>query len=251
MTLKLIAPAGQGGIVQGRSGTSYTIGSDGTISNVQPSDVAPLLDAGYSLYGLNVNKASFNSPLPADLVSVVNAATPANGAIVIAAQPPHARKLQYRIVLGTPGTTNITAGTMTAVYLDQDGNQITEVVALNQFGAVSGTAKSKFACSKFISGTIAGYAANGSGTGNTFGIGVSNDFGVSTLQAGAGFGGVNLACVKATKITKVLGTSNVAADDVASTTTVDTTARTIAPTTAPAANGLVDYEFTYAYGGAA
>jgi hypothetical protein len=91
---------------------------------------------------------------------------------------------------------------------------------------------------------VSGYTANGSGTGNTVGIGLSNDFGVPT---GPGLTAVGLACTKATKITKVLGTSNVAADDVASTTTVDATARTIAPTTAPAASGLVDFEFSYSF----
>jgi hypothetical protein len=245
MSIKMFAPAGAGGVVQGRSGNQYTIASDGTISGVDQTDVASLLSAGWTIFGINVAKASFNSPLPADLVSVVNAATPANGAVTIAAQPPHPRKLQYRIVIGTTTTTAITAGTATIVYIDQDGNTITEVVSLIANASV--TLKSKYACAKFVSGTIAAYAANGSGTGNTFGVGVSNDFGVSTFQGGAG--GQDLACVKATKITKVLGTSNTAADDVASTTTVDQVARTIAPTTAPAANGLVDFEFTYSYGG--
>jgi hypothetical protein len=53
--------------------------------------------------------------------------------------------------------------------------------------------------------------------------------------------------VKATKITKVLGTSVTAADDVASTATLDATARTVVPTTAPDGAGLIDYEFTYSW----
>lgn len=248
MTVKLIAPAGQGGIIMGASGVQYTIAADGTVT-VNNADVLPLLRTGYGLFGLTSGKVSISSALPADLVSIVNAATPANGTVTIAAQPPHARKMQVRIVLGTPGTTNITAGTLTLVGTDQDGNGISEVIALNQFGAVSGTFTTKWAYAKLTSGTIAAYAANGSGTGNTVGIGLSNAFGVPTFQSGQGFGGVNLVCTKATKITKVLGTSNTAADDVAATTTVDTTARTITPTTVPAANGLVDYEFSYAFGG--
>ncbi len=93
---------------------------------------------------------------------------------------------------------------------------------------------------------MAAYAASGSGTGNTLGIGLSNDFGVPTVPGTVS--GLNLVCFKATKNTKVFGASAVAADDVASTTTVDMTARTIAPTTAPGAAGTVDFDFSYSYG---
>ncbi len=240
MTIKLIAPAGQGGIIQGLSGNSYTIASDGSVS-VDNADVLALLRSGYSLFGTESGKASFNSPLPADLISVKAAAAPANGAITIAAQPAHARKLQVRIV---DGGTHITAGTLTLVGTDQDGNAITEVLSL--ITAVDVTLKTKWAYAHLTSGTVAGLVGGGS---STLGIGLSNDFGVPTCAAPST--PVGLVCTKATKITKVLGTSNVAADDVASTTTVDATARTIAPTTAPAASGLVDYEFTYAYSSAA
>jgi len=231
--------------VVGRSGVVYNADSN-NVFTIQSPDMSELLNAGFTQLDVQTLKVSLNSPLPADLISVKAAATPANGAITIAAQPVHARKLQVRIVLGTPGTTNITAGTLTLVGLDQDGQAINEVVPLNQFGAVSGTYTTQHAYASLTSGTVAAYAANGSGTGNTLGIGVSNDFGVPTAPGYVN--GLNIVCTKATKITKVLGTSNTAADDVAATTTIDSVARTIAPTTAPAANGLVDYEFTYTYG---
>jgi hypothetical protein len=240
MTIKLIAPAGQGGIIMGASGVQYTIGSDGSVS-VNSADVLPLLRSGYSLFGTNSGKVSLNSPLPADLISVKAAAAPVNGAITIAAQPAHARKLQVRIV---DGGTHITAGTLTLVGTDQDGNAITETLSL--ITAVDVTLKTKWAYAHLTSGTVAGLVGGGS---STLGIGLSNDFGVQTCASPST--PVGLVCTKATKITKVLGTSNVAADDVASTTTVDATARTIAPTTAPAASGLVDYEFTYAFSAAA
>lgn len=187
-----------------------------------------------------VEKVSISSPVPADLTTTVNSVTPSNVALTIAAQPPHARKLQVRIVLGTPGTTNITAGNLAVVYVDQDGNAVTDNLSL--ITAASVTLKTTRAVATLTSATVSGYVASGSGTGNTIGLGPSNDFGMSS-----GPGVTNFAIVKATKITKVLGTSNAAADDVASTATVDTAARTIAPTTAPAASGLVDYEFTYSF----
>ncbi len=243
MTLKLIGPAGTGvGIVQGNSGTSYTVASDGSISGVLPQDVPGLIFAGWSLFGTTSGKVSLNSPLPADLISIKAAAAPANGAITIAAQPPHARKLQVRVV---DGGTHITAGTLTLVGTDQDGNAITEVISL--IGTADRTTVTKWAYAHLTSGTVANLAGGGS---STLGMGCSNDFGVPTVS-GLGPTPANLVCTKATKVTKVLGTSNVAADDVATTTTVDAVARTIAPTTAPAANGLVDYEFTYAFSAAA
>ncbi len=243
MTIKMIAPAGTGGIVQGL-GVNYTIGSDGTISGVASLDVLPLIRAGFRLFSTFIAKILLSSPLPADLTTMVNAVTPSNVGLTIAAQPPQPRKLQIRIVIGTTTTTAITAGTLTLVGVDQDGNAVTEVISLIQ--NASGTLKSANAYASLTSATVAGYVASGSGTGNTIGLGPSNDFGMPTAP-----GVVDFAIVKATKITKVLGTSNVAADDVASTATVDAAARTIAPTTAPASGGLVDYEFTYSYGLAA
>lgn len=242
-TVILVNYSAAGSLIQSRTGTSYNVDANGFVT-VNLVDVLDLLKAGFKYARTVTQSVNIGSALPADLVSIKAAATPANGTITIAAQPPHARKLQVRIVIGTSATTQITAGTLTLVGTDQDGNAITEVISL--VSVASQTIKSTYAYAKLTSGTVAAYAADGSGTGNTLGIGVSNDFGVPSQGGGAG-ATYGLACVKATKITKVLGTSNVAADDVAATTTVDNTARTIAPTTAPAANGLVDFEFTYTF----
>lgn len=243
MSIKMIAPAGVNGIVQGLGG-NYTGASDGTISPVANSDVTPLLRAGWRFYSPCTDNFLIDSPVPADLTTTVNAVTPTNVALTIAAQPPQARKLQIRIVIGTTTTTAITAGTLTLVGGDQDGNAVSETISLIQ--NASATLKSAWAYATLTSATVSGYVASGSGTGNTVGLGPSNDFGVPTAP-----GVVDFAIIKASKITKVLGTSNIAADDVASTATVDAVARTIAPTTTPASGGLVDYVFTYSYGIAA
>lgn len=230
----LIAPAGTTGIVQGRSGSNYTIGADGTITGVAGADVLPLLQAGWRTFLNSVANVSINSPLPADLVSISAAAVATNRALTIAAQPPHARKLQIRQVI----VTAITAGVLTIVGTNQDGVATTEVVSL--ITNATQTLKSANAYASITSATVSGLVGGGDGT---LGLGLSNDFGLPTAP-----GVVDLALIKATKITKVLGTSNVAADDVTATATVDTVARTVAPTTVPAANGLVDYEFTYSFG---
>jgi hypothetical protein len=238
-TVALIVPTGTSGLVQTPNGTAG-IASDGTMS-VDVRDIPALLAAGFRFYRQNSISHHVEAPLPADLVSVKAAATPANGTITIAAQPPHARKLQVRVVVGTPGTTDIAAGTLTLVGVDQDGNAITEVISL--VAGTSVTLKTAYAYAKLTSGTVANYAANGGGTGNTLGIGVSNDFGI---PGGSGAG--NMSLVKATKVTKVLGTSVTAADDAAGSATVDSVARTVAPTTAPSASGLIDYVFHVSFG---
>lgn len=244
MAIKMIAPAGVGGTVQGRAGLSYTVAADGTISNVAQGDVLPLIQAGWRLFSTIVDQAFLSSPLPSDLTTMVNAVTPSNVALTIAAQPPAARKLQVRIVIGTTTTTAITAGNLALVGVDQDGNAVTENISMIQ--NASATLKTANAYASLTSATVSGYVASGSGTGNTIGLGPSNDFGMPTAP-----GVQDFTLIKVTKITKVLGTSNIAADDVASTATVDAVARTVAPTTAPAASGLVDYVITYSYGIAA
>lgn len=244
MSITMIAPAGLGGTVNG-NGVNYTIGADGTITGVASQDVLALLRAGFRFVSGFMAKALFLAPLPADLVSIVAAITPANGALTIAAQPPHARKLQIRVVVGTTTTTAITAGILAIVGVDQDGNAVSESIAIAC--ASSTTFKSKWAYSAITSFTLSNYAANGSGTGNTLGVGLSNDFGVPTAP-----NVVDFALIKASKIitTWVSGTpawSRAPTDDTASSATVDPVARTVAPTTAPGTAGINDYEFSCFY----
>ena len=193
-----------------------------------------------------VSREIILAPLAGDLTTVVNAVTPSNVALTIAAQPPQARKLNVRVVVGTTTTTAITAGNLALVGTDQDGNAVSENISIIQNS--SATLKSVNAYAHLTSATVSGYVASGGGTGNTIGLGPSNDFGIS-----CGRGTVsNFALVKATKIvTTVTGAvtawARAVSDDVASTAVVDATARTVAPTTAPDAAGINDYEFTVSY----
>lgn len=199
------------------------------------SNGTSLVAFGTAARGLS---AMIRAPLPADLISIVNAVTPTNVALTLASQPVHARKLQVRIVIDT--THAITAGTLTLVGVDQDGNALSEVISL--ITAASVTIKSTMAFATVTSATVAAIAITGGAGSTTVGIGVSNDFGLPT-----GIGTVSgFALNKATKITTDFGGGTVVAlDDVASTAVVDAVARTVAPTTAPSASGLIDYQFLY------
>jgi len=248
-TVTMIAPSGSSGQVSG-PGANYQIGSDGTVS-VPSAMVTTLIGAGFKFFRTSLMMATILAPFIADLVSIKAAATPIDGVVTIVKQPDVARKLAIRVVIGTSPTTAITAGALTLVGVDQDGNALTEVISL--VTDVSVTIKTTYAFSKLTSGTVAGYVASGGGTGNTLGIGVAADLGIMT-----GAGQVGLALIKATKVvhtytgapTTVTNVAVIAADDVAATAVVDQVARTIAPTTAPGATATTstDYQFAYSFG---
>ena len=170
--------------------------------------------------------ARFSAPIAAELISIKAAATPANGAITIAAQPDFPRKLQIRIVIGTTTTTAITAGTLTLVGTSPQGQTVTEVISLIQ--NASATLQTANAYAHLTSGVVAAYAANGSGTGNTLGIGVSAQLG---LPLPAGFTNLNVFKENVDNADEAVGT-------------VDYVAGTVSPTTAP--NATHNYDFYYA-----
>lgn len=247
-----VTPTGGTGVV-----TVTTSGQAQTVSSIHVTGASEL-DGAVSGAGITAfvqstvaaqvltQKSVFLAPLPADLTTVVNAVTPSNVALTIAAQPPQARKLQINIHIGTTTTTAITAGIVTLVGTDQDGNAVTEALSLITASTV--ILKTAHAYASLPSATVSGYVASGSGTGNTIGIGPSNDFGVPCGQGTVS----NFALVKSTKvITTVTGGvtawSRAVTDDNAAGATVDTTARTVAPTTNPGVAGINDYEFTVSY----
>jgi hypothetical protein len=178
--------------------------------------------AGHDTLG-GSSAATAQGPLAADLVYIKAAATPANGPITIAHQPDFARKFQIRIVIGTTTTTAITGGTLTLVGVNQSGQAVSEVISLIANASV--TLQSTNCYAHLTSGTVAAYAANGSGTGNTLGLGQSAYLG---LTVPPGF--TNLTVNKE---------SAIYADEAVG--TVDYVSGSISPTTAP--NGTTCYDF--------
>lgn len=158
------------------------------------------------------------NPPTADLVSIVAALDPpVNGAMTIAAQPVVPCKLQVRIVYAGSVT-----GTLTLVGIGARGQAVTQAIPL-----VGGTrtVTTTDAYATLTSATIASIA--GAAGGDTVGIGQSSAIGLPVPQ-----GAASVAVYK----------SNV--DDVNETVgTVDATAGTIIPTTAP--NGTRDFDFWF------
>lgn len=161
----------------------------------------------------------YTAPIAAELVSIKAAALPANGAITIAAQPDYPRKLQVRVV---DANSSITAGTLALVGVGPSGEAVAEIISLTGGTATTTTT---YAYAHLTSGTVA--SLTGAGAGDTLGIGVSNALGLPRQTSAVG-----LTVVKAN-----VGNADEAVG------TVDATAGTITPTSAP--DGAKNFGFWY------
>jgi hypothetical protein len=165
------------------------------------------------------------APIAAELISVVAADDPiADGALTVAAQPDFPRKLQVRIV---DADSSVTAGTVTLVGVGLDGGAVTETIDFGAGGTQ--TIVTDYVYASLTSATVASVA--GAAAGDTIGIGVGAALG---LPIPAGMPNVSVVRAYADATSEAVGT-------------VDTTARSIEPTTA--ADGAADFDFFYAAGG--
>ncbi len=170
----------------------------------------------------------YNAPIAAELVSVVNAVTPTNVALTLAAQPDYPRNLQVRVVIDT--THAITAGNLAIVGKDASGKTITENVSL--ITASSVTLQTTHAFSHVTSATVSAIAITGGAGSTTVGIGVGKVFGLPA----------NGALTSSTFAVYKENLDN--ADEVVG--TVDATNGTIAATTDPNATHNFDFFYSYA-----
>jgi hypothetical protein len=166
-------------------------------------------------------RVEYVNPLAAELISIVADVALSNVALTIASQPNVPCKLQVRI---TDADSSVSAGTCTIVGTNAAGEAVTQVIPIT---GGTRTVITDDAYARVTSITVAALAGH---TGaDKIGVGVGVALGLP-IPAGATGVGVYKATVDY-------------ADEAVG--TVDTTARTIAPTTA--ANGTHDYEFWYKY----
>lgn len=201
-----------GGEGTGTGTAAITVG--GNTANTTATNAAVIMSAHY--HALNVPAES--------LTNVVAALDPvANGALTIAAQPPIPCKLQVRIV---DANASISAGTVDLVGVGTSGQALTQSIPLTG-GTQTVTTTDAYA--SLTSATVASVA--GAAAGDTIGIGTSAAIGLPATKTPTP---ASFAVYKA----NVDG----AAETVG---TVDATAGTITPTTAP--NGTRDFDFWYTY----
>jgi hypothetical protein len=154
----------------------------------------------------------------AELISVVNAVLPSNVALTLALQPDVARKLQVRVVTGS------TAGTLTLVGVGASGQAVTQAIDISTSGGTR-TVITNDAYATLTSATISG----GSGFAGTVGIGLGAALGLPVNKS-------PVATAFAVYKAQVNGLDEAVG-------TVDATAGTIIPTTAP--DAAHSYAFWY------
>lgn len=224
MTIKLQSPAGTTGIVQSSATQqNYTVGADGTVT-VDPSDVPALLRAGY-VYVTNAFRwvDLFKGVVAASAALLVASAALSNGSKAVAAQPDVPRQGQAIVI---PGTTAITAGSLTLTYIANDGTVVADALDLTTALSTTKTLTTSKGLVHLTSAVVAGLVG---GTSPTYQVGTNNTL---ALPVDPGFQG--FAVVKA----------NVDGADEA-VGTVTASGGLISPTTAP--NATHTYSFGYTY----
>src|SRR5271168_540267 len=163
MSIKLVAPAGTGGVVQGRSGVNYTVASDGTISNVQFLDVDGLLSSGW-IYAVN-RRGQYTTPgvpVAASASLFAGTTTLSAGNTITITQPDMGRQAQVVLIAGGGSTTTLTAGILSLVYTANDTTVQTDNL---NFGALALGGTMTLSSSKgvehLISGTVVGPVTGG------------------------------------------------------------------------------------------
>ena len=243
MAIKLIAPAGVGGVVQGRSGQNYAVAADGTISNVNFADAGPLIDSGF-LFAVTAHK-TYNTPgapVAASAAATVTSTALTNGSLTVAAQPDVGRQLAVVI---NSGSLTLSAGALaTLTYTANDGTTQVDALAPAGLAATStatlNTTKGVLHLSSaVVSGVPAAAASNAGiqvGTNATIAVPVSPGF-------------VDFTVLKETKITPTTGSLGLTVPADETIGTVTSTGAMIAPTQAPDGTHAMSFEYTYVFPG--
>jgi hypothetical protein len=214
---------GFGGVIQGNFGT-YQANSDGSFT-VDTRDVSTLLALGFTY--MNKNTTAYTTtkpPAAASATAIVASTALSNGTVAVTANPDVLR--QVELIVGA-GTLAITAGSLAATYIGNDG--------------VPGTDTLSLSCP--ASATVTQYLTRGVDT-------------ITSLVVSGLVGGASpfLEMGTTTTISVPVGPSAVDISfereyDSSATIAVGTpssvTVASIAPTTTP--NGTVTYSFVYSY----
>jgi hypothetical protein len=240
MSIKLIAPAGVGGVVMGRSGTNYTIGSDGTISGVSFLDVDALMNDGFQ-WAVTAQRVYSTPGAPAIAAAAVTVASTgfSNGTLSIAAQPDVPRQLQAVV---NAGAASLVAGQLALTYTANDSTTQTDTL---NFGGIASSGTATLQTSKGVVHLTSAVVSGVSG-GSSPGVQVGTN-GTIAVPVDPGF--VDFAVIKETKLTPTAGTLGlmVPADETIGTVTA--AGALIAPTQAPDGTHQLSFGYTYTFPG--
>lgn len=237
-TVRLFAPAGVGGLIQTANSGNVFVQSDGTVT-VNSSDATDLIRLGYQFAVTQHNYLTVQGAAVAAVAATVTSVALTVGTLTVAAQPDYPRQLQFQI---SPGTTSISAGTLTAVYLANDGTTQTDSFSLAQSAQASAnligmTQTTTKGVEHVISLTVAGVTG---GTSPGIQVGTTNFLGMPVAPRFVDFA--------VTKETKVIPTAGSLGLQVASDETIGSVIASgglVSPTTAPATSFGLSFGYTY------
>jgi hypothetical protein len=242
-TVRLYAPVGIGGLIQAVNGT-YTVASDGTVT-VNAADVQYLVSLGFEYAVTEHNFYTWpGAPVAASNTVTVSSTSLTVGTLTIAAQPDVPRQLQTIVY---PGTSAITAGTLTYVYSANDGTTQTDSFSLTGMasqtaGSAGATLSTTKGVERLTSITIAGLTG-----GTTPGVAVGTN-GYLAVPVAPRF--VDFVVTAEKKVTPTAGTLglSVPSDDTVPTALI-TSGALISTTTAPDGTHQLSVGYTYVYPG--
>jgi len=214
-----------GGTIQTSFSGGILVPANGLIT-VDVRDAPQLLAAGASYVNQYSRRQVFSTaPIAATAGRIVASTTLSNGTLSIANQPDVPRVCGIRV---DPGTSAITAGTLTAIYVANDGTTTTDAISLVTAASTvftTNTSKGVVLASSFVVTGLTGGASPLVQVNNTQ---------IPSVQVDPGF--VNFSVVRADvdNASETIGT-------------VTSSAASILPNTAP--NGTHTYGFYYNYVG--
>jgi len=212
------AATNQSAVTGVTAGDAAATNQDATATNMGATAVNNDLAFAGSVHLVNPSGASTGT--------VVSPVTPADGPLIIAGQPDYPRKLQIRIV---DGDSSISAGRLDLIGIGLDGADLAQGILLTGGTATVVTDDVYAVLSSATLVNVAGVLGP-----DSIAIGVGNALGLP-IPVGA----TNVAVHKVT----LLGAG--APVDEAVGAGVDTTARSIVPTSVP--DGVNDYNFFFSY----
>lgn len=236
--VRLFAPPGAGGVIQTANSGNVFVQSDGTVT-VNAQDAPDLIKLGYEWAVLGHNFFTLQGPAVGAVAATVTSTSLTVGTYAIAAQPDYPRQLAIQT---SPGTTSITAGTLVAVYVANDGTTQTDSFSLvqsaqaaaNTIGMTQTTTKG---VEHVVSFTVSGLTG---GTSPGIQVGTNNFLAMPLPPRFVDFA--------VTKETKILPTAGSLGLQVASDETIGSVVASgglIQPTTLPATSFGLSFGYSY------
>jgi hypothetical protein len=150
VTTKMLGSAGQQYAI---NGNLYTADANGLITNVAMSDIVGLINEGAVPTTIKARHYNLGAVAAALATAVVASAALSNGTLTVAGQPDISRPVQFVI---NPGVSAITAGLLTIVYNDSQGQAVTEALSLATALSTAKTLTSSHGVSSLTSAIVTG-----------------------------------------------------------------------------------------------